>query len=191
MNVKELAETLGLAESTIRNKARELFPELIENGKASDFSIEQATLIKMAIVPRDLTLKSKLENTNSDLEMMLMDKKVSEWKTSKIQELQSQLDIAIPKAIVYDKIADSTGLKTIQEIANILGIGVNIFFRMLRDDGIFYKTNGVNLPKSEYKKYFIMREEPYMHGENSKVYTRIFANAEGELWLARKYGREV
>lgn len=123
--------------------------------------------------------------------MMMMAKQVAEWQELRIQELKKELEESKPKAIVYDRIADSAGLKTIQEIANIIGIGVNNFFKMLRDDGIFYKTNGINLPKSEYKKYFEMREEPYMHGENSQVYTRIFANAEGELWLARKYGREV
>jgi phage antirepressor YoqD-like protein len=123
--------------------------------------------------------------------MMMMAKQVAEWQELRIQELKKELEESKPKAIVYDRIADSTGLKTIQEIANILGIGVNTFFKMLRDDGIFYKTNGINLPKAKYKKYFIMREEPYMHGENSQVYTRIFVNAEGELWLARKYGREV
>ena len=61
MTVKEVAEAIGTAESTIRNKAKELYPETVENGKPTLLTEQQVYEIKKAIVPRDLTLKSKLD----------------------------------------------------------------------------------------------------------------------------------
>ncbi len=42
MTVKEVSEALGTAESTIRNKAKELYPETVENGKPTLFDRFQA-----------------------------------------------------------------------------------------------------------------------------------------------------
>ncbi|EFW36948.1 AntA/AntB antirepressor, partial [Treponema phagedenis F0421] len=68
MTVKEIAEALGTAESTIRNKAAELFPDVVKNGITTRLNEYQAQTIKNALVPRNLTLKSKVENTVTELE---------------------------------------------------------------------------------------------------------------------------
>jgi phage antirepressor YoqD-like protein len=115
------------------------------------------------------------------------------WAVAKIREQEAALAEAKPKVEVYEKISDSTGLKSLQEMAKILGYGPNDFFKLLRTEGILYKNNGINLPYQEYidKGFFVVREEPYMAGSESRVYSRVFVTGNGEIWLTRKIGREV
>ena len=68
MTVKEVADALGTAESTIRNKVKELFPEIIKNGVATTLNENQVFTIKKNIVPRDLTFQSKVENAITSLD---------------------------------------------------------------------------------------------------------------------------
>jgi len=91
MSVKEVAEALGTADSTIRNIAKELFPEIIENGKASLFSEKQVYLIKNRIVPRDLTLKSKVESAVTSLDIAEMTLKVIVYHKAEADRLRSEL----------------------------------------------------------------------------------------------------
>jgi phage antirepressor YoqD-like protein len=89
MTVKEVAEVLSVSERVVQLSAKKMFPERIENGKKTLFNEAQVTLIK-----KDLESHHNLEGTfevSTDLEMMLMDKRVSEWKSAKIADLESQL----------------------------------------------------------------------------------------------------
>lgn len=61
MTVKEVAIALGTADSTIRNKVAELFPECIKNGVATRLTEQQVTTLKENLVPRNLTFQSKVE----------------------------------------------------------------------------------------------------------------------------------
>jgi len=174
-----VANLLAVGSEALKKHIRELWPEKMKNGVITMLNEEEVTMIKKRMIPT-----TQVVAVSTELEMVEKTRDVMYWLTEKVKELSE-------KGKVYDQIADSSGLKSIQEMANILGIGVNNFFKMLRDDGIFYKTNGINIPKTEYRKYFVTKEEPYHIGEESRVYTRIFATPEGELWLARKYAREV
>lgn len=69
MTVREVAEALGTAESTIRNKAAELFPDLVKNGVATLLDEKQVFELKKNLVPRDLTLKSKLDSAETSLDI--------------------------------------------------------------------------------------------------------------------------
>ena len=134
---------------------------------------------------RNLDTTGKVEKTAvyTDIEMVRMTDKVLQWHKEKLAELA-------PKAAVYDKIADSSGLKTIQEVAAIFNIGSKTFFDNLRRDGILYVTGGTNLPKREHIEAgrFKVVEEPFKIGQITNVYSRIFVTPKGELWLAQKYG---
>lgn len=193
MTVKEVAEALGTAESTIRNKVRELFPEIVENGKVTYLNEKQVYILKKSLVPRDLTLKSKVDSALTALDIEEMTIKVLAYHKAEVERLRAELAEAKPKAEVYEQISDSSGLKSLQEVAKILGYGPRQLFKELRDKKILYMDNGVNLPYQEFidNGIFVVREEPYFVGGESRVYSRIFVTGKGELWLTRKIGREV
>lgn len=109
MTVKEVAEAIGTAESTIRNKAKELYPESVENGKPTLLTEQQVYEIKKAIVPRDLTLKSKLESAVTSLDIEEMTVKVIQYHMAEAERLRienakqsEQLAIAAPKVESFD-----------------------------------------------------------------------------------------
>src|SRR5574344_1378612 len=109
MTVKEVAEAIGTAESTIRNKAKELYPETIENGKPTLLTEQQVYEIKKAIVPRDLTLKSKLESAGTSLDVKEITVKVIKYHMAEAERLRivnakqsAQLAIAAPKIESFD-----------------------------------------------------------------------------------------
>lgn len=102
MTVKEVAESLGTAQSTIRNKVAELFPGLTVNGVATVLNEAQVTAIKKNLVPRDLTLKSKVDSATTDIEMMQQGLAFAQWALAKIAEQERQLSSAIPKIQAHD-----------------------------------------------------------------------------------------
>lgn len=97
-----------------------------------------------------------------------------------------------PKAALTDRISTADGLRSVQAVAKTLGYGPNRFFALLRGYGIFYRRDGVNLPKQCFvdRGYFRTREQPYHDGETTQLYTRIFVTGKGELWLAKRFNDE-
>lgn len=83
MTVKEIADALGYEPRTIQLKVKELFPDIVEERQTTYLNEAQVTAIKIAC--------EKKFAVTTDLEMMMLDKQVSEWKTRKIEELQHQL----------------------------------------------------------------------------------------------------
>lgn len=195
MTVKELASALGTADSTIRNKVAELFPECIKNGVTTRLTEQQVTILKKNLVPRDLTLKSKVETSVTRLEMMQNIQRDMQWLISFNEELRKenelqkqQISEQKPKVDSYNRISDSTGLKTIQEVADILGYGSKTYFSLLRGEKILFLTNGINLPKREYidSGYFEVKEVPYERNGQSCLYSKVYVTAKGLLWLEKK-----
>jgi len=143
MTIHEIAESLGTARSTIRNKARELYPEVIKNGIASGFTEEQVTEIKNALVPRDLTLKSKLESavTETDIERMTL--QVIQYHQNRVRELEEQLSDAQPKIAFFDSVTNSKDAIDMKDAAKVLNIGIgrNTLFQKLRDLKILMENN--------------------------------------------------
>jgi len=193
MTVREVAEALGVAESTIRNKVRELFPEIVENGKATLLSETHVTFLKNAIVPRDLTLKSKLDNANTELEMLLLDMKVSKWKTQKIEELQESLIAERQERMKLEatnnRLMLSEKLYTATEIAKKLGMkSAQELNNVLHDSGIQYKRNGTWVPTSGYAT-----REWYELGQQEKngivIYTSHFTQL-GRSEILKRFKKE-
>ena len=108
MTVKEVAEALGTAESTIRNKAAELFPESVKNGVATLLDEKQVYEIKTNLVPRDLTLKSKLEDAEMALDIEMMTIKVIAYHKAEADRLRAALAVATPKAELADRLTSSS-----------------------------------------------------------------------------------
>jgi phage antirepressor YoqD-like protein len=164
---------------------KELFPEIVVERQTTYLNDAQVTAVKKAC--------EKNFAATTDLEMIEQGARFAAWALAKLKEQEAELAIAKPKAEVYEQISDASGLKSLQEVAKILGYGPKQFFKKLRDEHILYMDNGVNLPYQEFidNGIFVVREEPYVAGGESRVYSRIFVTGKGELWLTRKIGREV
>lgn len=152
MTTKETAEALGVDERTIRRHAMAL--GLTKNGIQTNLDEKDVTIIKTRIERsgrNDLDNVVQLPNVSTDLEMMVLDAKVSAWKTRKIEELQQQLDaangqlaIAAPKAEFYDQVVDSNDaidMRTAAAVLNIPGLGRNKLFDRLRALGVLDQDN--------------------------------------------------
>lgn len=168
VTTRETAQALGVTERTIQRHAKEL--GLTENGMQTELDEKAVTIIKKKIERSgrvDLDNVVELPNVSTDLEMMVLDAKVSEWKTRKIEELQKQLSDAQPKIEFYDSVADSTDTVDIGTVSKVLMLpyGRNTLFSILRDKKILMSDNS---PYQEYmnRGYFKIIEEPYKrHGE--------------------------
>jgi hypothetical protein len=58
MSVKEVADAIGYESETIRKKVKELFPEIVENGKPTMLSEKQVFIIRNNLFPRTPAWKS-------------------------------------------------------------------------------------------------------------------------------------
>ena len=106
----------------------------------------------------------------------------------RIEQQQAEITEMKPMADGYKRISESKGLKTIKEVADILGYGEKTYFAMLRDMGILFKENGSNLPKREYisSGYFDVKEVPYKRNGEQCLYSKTYVTAKGLLWLEKK-----
>ena len=151
MTTKEVALALGVTERTIQRRASEL--GLTVNGHTTNLDEKAVTIIKKMIEKsgrNDLDNVVELANVNTDLEMMILDAKVMEWKTRKIEELQKQLADAQPKIAFHDAVTGSKDTIDIGEAAKVLavkGLGRNNLFERLRNEGILMHNN------QPYQKY--------------------------------------
>jgi len=151
MNTREVAQALGVSESTVQRHAKEL--GLTENGKQTELDESAVTVIKTKIERSgrtDLRNVAELPNISTDLEMMILDAKVSAWKTRKIEQLEKQLTEAQPKIAFHDAVTGSKDTIDIGEAAKVLaipGLGRNKLFDVLRTKGVLMLNN------QPYQKY--------------------------------------
>lgn len=145
LTTKETASALGVDERTIRRHAKDL--GLTENGLQTNLDEKAVTIIKKKIERsgrKDLDNVVQLPNVTTELEMMILDAKVSEWKTRRIEELQKQLQDARPKIAFFEAVTGSKDTIDIGEASKVLAfkdIGRNTLFDILRKKGILMSNN--------------------------------------------------
>ena len=192
VTTKELAEVLGVDVKTVNNTAERISGLLGSTSQKSYggrptkcFTEEQATLIKQEIQKHHNLASRQIDNVSTDTEMMMNIQRDFAWLVQKNKELQAKADC-------FDRIGNSNGWKTVNEVASLLGYGEKTFFAMLRGMGIFYYVkkcgSKVNMPKREYieRGYFKTVEQPFEINGINHLYTKIYVSAKGELWLENK-----
>ncbi len=194
VTTKELAEVLGVDVTTVRKTVKrleqggEVLHYLTKDKYGNDcfiYTEEQATLIKQEIQKHHNLDSRQIDNVTTDTEMMMNIQRDFAWLVQKNKELQAKADC-------FDRIGNSNGWKTVNEVASLLGYGEKTFFAMLRGMGIFYYVNNcgskVNMPKREYieRGYFKTVEQPFEINGINHLYTKIYVSAKGELWLENK-----
>ncbi len=201
VTTKELAEILGVSPRTIqqtveRLKLTNVLSQVKIRGQNSFvFNEEQSTLIKLEIQKHHNLGSRQVDTVNTRLEMMQNIQRDMQWLISFNEELRKENELQKqqiaeqkPKVDSYNRISNSTGLKTIQEVADILGYGSKTYFSLLRGEKILFLTNGINLPKREYidSGYFEVKEVPYERNGQSCLYSKVYVTAKGLLWLEKK-----
>ncbi len=201
VTTKELAEILGVSPRTIqqtveRLKLTNVLSQVKIRGQNSFvFNEEQSTLIKLEIQKHHNLGSRQVDTVNTHLEMMQNIQRDMQWLISFNEELRKENELQKqqiaeqkPKVDSYNRISNSTGLKTIQEVADILGYGSKTYFSLLRGEKILFLTNGINLPKREYidSGYFEVKEVPYERNGQSCLYSKVYVTAKGFLWLEKK-----
>lgn len=195
MTIREMADALGVDVSTISKRVKELFPEVVQKGKTTKLNEAQVTAIKICLNGvHNFGSTSEVTNTNTELEMMLLDQKVSLWKTRRIQELTEQNEqlrgenaLLTDDARVARTIAIAEGLKTVSEVAKINGIGPRKFFEMLSERKILYRLRGNWIPFQDYIEmgYFVVKERTYGN-ETAYLTSQTYVTGKGEVWLAKR-----
>lgn len=204
ITTKELAYQLSVDVKTVRENAKKCLPnKVFKNGKQTFWTEKEVTILieymKKYNNRTDLTCTTVVQAASTSLtpalkihQAMIMMQEAYEEELSiikaKNEEQKQKLIEQQPKVETYDRIADSSGLKSLQEVAGLLGYGTKKYFALLRGLEILYKTNDTNLPKKTYidAGYFVVKEEPYKRENKDFLYTRVFVTAKGLLWLEKQ-----
>lgn len=188
MTVKEIAESLGVAPSTVRNIAGRLFPGKIKNGVATHFNADEAQAIKDNLVPRNLTAKSKVESAVTKIEedqmianaFLILKRRTDEYKARAEQaELRAEKAEATTALLMH-----SCRLYTVTEIAKELGLPSAIVLNQkLEEKGIQYKVNGTWVPRAKYSDcgYFEIKQQ--VHDDTGYVYYDRKVTQEGRNFI--------
>jgi anti-repressor protein len=106
----------------------------------------------------------------------------TEYKAKQLAE--AKIKVLEPKAEVYDQIANTENLKTVGEVAKILGIGPNHFFDYLREQKILMYNN---IPYQHFIDEGYLKVKVTVLDALSKNYSQTFFTPRGELWIAKKW----
>jgi phage antirepressor YoqD-like protein len=151
MTVKQVAESLGYEEDTIRKKVKDLYPEIVSIGKTTYLTEDQVSTIKANLVPRTLALKSGVELATTDTEMRQKAAEVMAWLLRDNEALKAKNAELEPKAAFFDQVADSKTALQMRDVAaalNLPGWGRNKIFLYLRNNGILDEKN---IPYREFQ----------------------------------------
>lgn len=155
MTVKEVACALGVSTDLIKKRIREIFPDLMKNGKMTYLTQAQATAIKLRISenPGLATYDDRHRLTGmpkTDLEIELIIQQALNLQQEKIENLRGQLTEMKPKVDFYDQVTnskDAIDIGSASKVLNIKGMGRNNLFEALRDLKILMPNN------QPYQKY--------------------------------------
>lgn len=189
MTVKQVAETLGVSYSSIDRAIDKLFPDIKQNGKTTYLNEGHVTAIKLEVERHhNLFSTEKVTSAQTDLEMLLLSKKVDQWKDGKIATLQSEneklhaeVEEMKPKAIQYDSFLSNESHQRIGDVAKMFGLKSHKLFQMLRDAKIL-KENYV--PYEPYEHHFKTVETPVKGGFN--VFTS-YIKPSGVDYIAKRF----
>ena len=124
MTVKTIAKILNITEKTVLKSVKNLYPDIVKNGKTTYLSEYQVTRIKEQIF-KNVYLDHSVEVT-TDIEMSEMVLKVVGYHTEKIRTLENKVEKAEEqiKLLVHDfnklytttEIAKESNMKSAQEL---------------------------------------------------------------------------
>lgn len=195
MTTKELAESLGVSVETVRTAARKLIDpsksiwKVVNGGKSQVFDVAQATTIKIELQNRSKVSKNGFNSLtiSNDLEMLAVQKKLSEYQDMRIAQLTAQIKEQAPKVEVYNRLIDRSGLVNIRETAKELNVKVKVLVVWLIGHGWCFRGKHcefVATAEAVRRKLMAIRECE-SHG---KVFQQSLITAKGRAKLALALG---
>lgn len=195
MTTKELAESLGVSVETVRTAARKLIDpsksiwKVVNGGKSQVFDVAQATAIKIELQNRSKVSRNGFNSLtiSNDLEMLAVQKKLSEYQDMRIAQLTAQIKEQAPKVEVYNRLIDRSGLVNIQETAKELNVKVKVLVVWLIGHGWCFRGKHCEIvatAEAVRRKLMAIRECE-SHG---KVFQQSLITAKGRAKLALALG---
>ena len=196
MTMQQIADAIGVSYDTINRCVKRIFPDKLQHGKVAHFDEKEVACISKelknntsVLSHQTVAVSATVKNSTTRTEILENYKAATqafvELIAAEKEELRKRAELAESS---LSRLTNASGEKTVQEVAKILGYGSNNFYALLRGMGIFYKDNGINLPKQEYinSGYFIVKVENFTRNGEDCTYSRIFVTAKGLTWLEKK-----
>lgn len=103
---------------------------------------------------------------------------------------ESEIKVLAPKAELADRVIDTGNLVDVGQAAKLLKLsyGRNLFFKKLREDGVFFTNR--NEPKHQFIKqgYFELRVGLITRNSHPDMaITKVLVTQKGLFWLSKKY----
>lgn len=191
MTIKEIADLLGVSDETIRRSIIKSLPHVLKNGVETNLTFEQAKLIISSLKVKASTRISVATDMNrppqnvevgaGQLTQMLR------AAADAIESRDKQISVLGPKAEIHDRIADSTGRKSVAEMAQILGTGQKRLFKFMRDSGILTEHNRPYQSHIDTGR-LIVRDTVRMINNHAVAFPQVFFTGKGEVWIAEVFG---
>lgn len=195
MTTKELAESLGVSVETVRTAARKLIDpsksiwKVVNGGKSQVFDVAQATAIKIELQNRSKVSRNGFNSLtiSNDLEMLAVQKKLSEYQNMRIAQLTAQIKEQAPKVEAYNRLIDRSGLVNIRETAKELNVKVKVLVVWLIGHGWCFRGKHFEIvatAEAVRRKLMAIRECE-SHG---KVFQQSLITEKGRAKLALALG---
>lgn len=178
MTIKEFSELLDVSVDTASRAAKQLFPERFSQGKAAAFSVGESKRIIEAIRHKGIVTQS--------LDPLPQIAEVSPREMIRLhRQALDMIETMLPKVETFDAICDSTNLKSVAEVAQIIGTGRNKLFALMRSTGI---VNQSNRPYQQYidAGYLQVKDTVKIINGKPTTFPQAFFTGKGELWISRK-----
>lgn len=194
MTVKEVANVFNVSERTVQRSIKKLFPDLVRNGFTTYLNEIQVTKIKMDI-EKHHNLVSTDELPETELEMLLLDKKVSMWKDRKIAEqkeiIKEKNEIIYKQDYRISKLVHSNKTYTATELADELNItSAQKLNTMLKNDDIQYKVNGTWVLKAKYANEGLSITKQ-TELDNGYITYNLMWTGKGREFILNKYDKNI
>ena len=168
VTTEELAESLGVDVKTIQRAVDSLDIDVERVGSSHTmvFNESQATAIKIELQNHSKIAQNGFNTLtiNNDVEMLILQKRLTEYQDRRIAELTQIVEQQKPKAEFYDCVTgskDTVDMKECAKVINFRGWGRNKIFEFLRQKSVLDRSNQ---PYQRYcdMQYFRIIESKYV-----------------------------
>jgi anti-repressor protein len=149
---------------------------------AMGFTGREAAKFKEDYINAFNKMETMIKNTTID--QMICDPDFAIALLTEVKESRKKINELQPKALIYDQIANIENLKTVAEVAKLIGTGRNILFDFLRDNKIFMQNN---LPYQQYMDLGYFQTKIITIDSINKNYSQPYFTTKGLTWITHKW----